>query len=155
MTTPHGEQHNSTACFPLGCWSPMYYAWVSSGNRSMSQNCAPHSARHSGLSQTCSMLDTPWNFLGETMAPLCSRTSLVGPLPKGKWRFSWTNHRYGQNRARSYEPNFKRQSNECTHPGSPRAKKVCLHNVLWRWCPLWHMTVMGYYCTTLYLQGRR
>ena len=47
--------------------------------------------------------------------------------------------------AHSYEPNLKRQSNEWKHPGSPHPKKVChtLHNVLWRWCSLWHMTLMG------------
>ena len=42
-------------------------------------------------------LDTSWNFRGTTMAPLCSRTGLVGPVTKGKWWLSWTNHRYGQN----------------------------------------------------------
>ena len=79
---------------PVGCWSPMYCAWVSSGSRGMSQNCAPHSARHSGLPQTCSDLDTPWNFRCTTMAPLCSRTGLVGPVPKGRWLLSWSNRRY-------------------------------------------------------------
>ena len=28
------EQHSSTACFPVGCWSPMDCAWVSGGIRS-------------------------------------------------------------------------------------------------------------------------
>ena len=31
------------------------------------------------------------------MAPLCSYTGLVGPIPKGRWRLSWTNRRYGRN----------------------------------------------------------
>ena len=31
------------------------------------------------------------------MAPLCSRTGLVGPVPKGRWLFSWMNCRYGRN----------------------------------------------------------
>ena len=79
-----GEQHNSTPCFPDGCWSPMYCAWISSGSRSMSQNCAPDSALHSGLPQTCSALDNPWNFLSAAMAPLCSCTGLFGPVPKGR-----------------------------------------------------------------------
>ena len=61
-----------TPCFPVACWSLMDCAWVNSGSRSMSQNCAPHSARHSGLPQTCSALDTPWNFQSVTKAPLCS-----------------------------------------------------------------------------------
>ena len=30
------------------------------------------------------------------MAPLCSRIGLVGPVPKGRWWFSWTNLRYGR-----------------------------------------------------------
>ena len=62
----------------------------------MSENCAAHSARHSDLPQTCSALNTPWNFRGVTMPPLCSRTGLVGPVPKGRW-FSWRNRRYGRN----------------------------------------------------------
>ena len=60
--------------------------WVS-----MSQNCAPHSAL-----QTCSVLDTPWNFRGAAVAPLCNHTGLVGFVPKWSWRLSWTNHRYGR-----------------------------------------------------------
>ena len=64
---------------------------VSSGSLSMSQNCA----QHSGLQQTCSALDTQWNILGATMTPLCSRTGLIGPVPKGRWRLSWTNRCYG------------------------------------------------------------
>ena len=70
---------------------------ISSGSRSMSQNCVPHSALYSGLLQTCSALDTPWNFRGSTMAPLYSCTGLVGPVSKGKCRLSLTNRRYGRN----------------------------------------------------------
>ena len=57
-TTPHGQQHSSTPCFPVGCWSQMDCAWVSSRSLSMSQNCAPHS----GYQQTCSALDTHMKF---------------------------------------------------------------------------------------------
>ena len=77
---PHGEQHSSTR--------------VSSWSRSMLQNCASRS----GFPQTCSALDTPWNFRGATMAPLCSRIGLVGPLPKRRWRLSCTNRSYEWNR---------------------------------------------------------
>ena len=56
-----------------------------------------NSAWHSGLPQTCNTLDTTWNFRGATMAPLCSRKSLVGPVSNGTWLLSWTNHRYGWN----------------------------------------------------------
>ena len=52
---------------------------------------------HSGLPQNCSTLDTPWNFWGAIMAPLCSRTGLVILVPKERWRLSWTNQHYGQN----------------------------------------------------------
>ena len=83
----------------------------------MSQNYAPRSAWHFGLPRTCSALDTLWNFRGETMAPLCGHTGLIGPVPKGSWRLSWMN-------PRSHEPNLKRQSNEWTHPGSPLPKIV-------------------------------
>ena len=75
-TTPHGEQHSSTPFFPVGCWSLMNCAWVS-GSQSMSQNCAPCSAQRYGLLQTCSPLDTRWNYRGSTMASLCSCTGLV------------------------------------------------------------------------------
>ena len=77
--TPSGEQYSSTSCLPVGSWSPMNCSWVSSGSRSMLQNCAAQSARHSGLPQTWSALDTPWNFRGATMSPLCSHTGLIGP----------------------------------------------------------------------------
>ena len=63
----------------------------------MSQNCAPHSPRHSGLQQNCCALDTPWNFWGATMALLCNCIGLVGPVAKGRRWLSWKNFRYGQN----------------------------------------------------------
>ena len=98
----------------------MNCAWVSSESRSMSQNCAGHCE----LLQTCSILDTPWNFRGVIRAPLSSHTVLVGPVPKGRWRLSWTNRLKDENWARSYEPNLKRLSNEWKHPGSSRPIKV-------------------------------
>ena len=59
------------------------------------------------------------------MTPLCSRTGLVGPVPKRRWRLSWTNHCYGRNLSSLiYAPKLKNQSNEWKHPGSPRPKKV-------------------------------
>ena len=70
-------------------------AWVSSESRSTSQNYSPNCARM--LPQTCSVLDIPWNVRGAKMAPLCSRTGHVGPVPKGRWRLSSTNRRYGRN----------------------------------------------------------
>ena len=102
----------------------MEYAWVSSRSRSISQNWAPHSALHSGLPQTYSAFDTPWNFRSTTMASLCSHTGHVEPVPKGRWRFSWTNRRYGGNLGSLIEPNLKCQSNEWRHPSSPRPKKM-------------------------------
>ena len=84
-------------CFPVGCWSPMDNTWVSSGIRSMPQNCVPHSALHSGLPQTCSALDNSCNFRNATMALICGHTDLVGSVPKGRWRLSWTNRRYRRN----------------------------------------------------------
>ena len=30
-------------------------------------------------------------------AALCSRTGHIGPVPKGRWRLSWTNRHYGRN----------------------------------------------------------
>ena len=117
-TNPRGEQHSSTPCFPVGWCSPMDCSWVSSRSRSTSQNCAPHSARHSGLPQTCSALDIPWNFTGATMALLFSRTGLVGPVPKGRWRLFGRIFTMDETWVRSYEPNLKRQSNEWKHISS-------------------------------------
>ena len=64
-TTPRGEQQISTPCFSVWWWWPIVCALVSSGNQGMSENCAPYLARHSGLLQTCSALDKPWNSEGE------------------------------------------------------------------------------------------
>ena len=86
-----GRTHSLTPCFPVECWSPMDFAWISRGSRSMPQNCAPHSARHSGLPETCSALNIPCNFRGAITALLCSRTGLVRPVPKERWWLSWTN----------------------------------------------------------------
>ena len=128
-------------------------AWVSSGSLSMSQNCAPYSARHSGLPQTCSALDTPWNFRGASMVPLCSHTGLVGPIPEGRWRHSWTNCRYERNLGSLNEVKLKRQVNKWKHPGSPCTKKVPPTQ-----CAMKVMFIVAYdmeYCTTLLHQGRR
>ena len=57
----------TTPCFSVGCWSPMDCAWVSSGSLSMSENCAPYSAGHSALPQTCNELGTQWNLRGSKM----------------------------------------------------------------------------------------
>ena len=143
-TTPRGEKRSSTPSFPVRCWSSMDYACVSSGSLSVSQNCAPRSARHSGLPQTCRALDTSWNFRGATMAPQCSRTGVVGPVPKGRWRLFldesslWTkpgrahmNQTWNSNQMNGSIPVFLEQI------------KCSLHNVLWRWCSLWRMTLMG------------
>ena len=96
-------------------------------------NCAPHSARHSGLPQTCSMLDTPWNFWGATMAPLCSHTGLVGLVPKEDDNFLeklllWT------------KPGLTHmnQLEMPKHPSSPHPKKVLPTNVLWRY-GIWYI----------------
>ena len=132
-TTPRGEQHSSTPCLSVGCWSPMDCAWFS--------NCGPHSTRHSGLPQTCSALGTPWNILGATMAPLCSCTGLVGPVPKVRWRLSWTNHRYGW----KLESPLRRDANQMNGsiPVLLVQRKCDLQNVLGRWCWLWCMSMMG------------
>ena len=47
--------------------------------------------------RTCSALDIPWNFRVVTLAPLCIRKGLFGPVPNGRWRLSWKNRRYGRN----------------------------------------------------------
>ena len=125
-TTPLGEQYTSNPCFLVGCWSPIDCAWVSSGSRSMSQNCASHSARHSGLPQTCSALDrpTPWNFRGATVGRLCNRTALVGYVPKGKWRLPWRIVAMDETWARSQEPNWNVN----------QMKEAFQHGRLARWC---------------------
>ena len=130
--------------FPDGCIWPMDCAWVNSGILSMSQNCAPHSARHSGLPQTCSPLDTQLNFRGVTMAPLCSRTGLVGPLPKGRWRLPWTYRRYGKNLVSLIRTKLKTPIKKIgSIPVLLFQRECSIHNVLWRWCSLWRMTLWG------------
>ena len=143
--TPCGE-HHSTPCFPVGWWSPMHCVWASSESWSMSQNCVPHSAWHSGLPKTSSTLDAPWNFRGATMAPLCSRTGLVGPVPMGRWRLSRTNRRDASlwtksGLAHKYQIGNANQMNGSI-PVLLVQRKCALHNVLWRWCSLWSMTLM-------------
>ena len=99
-------QFNS--CFPIGCWSSMDLAWVSNKSLSKSQNCASHSAQHSGLPQTCSALDISWYFRGATMAPLCSCTGLVGQVPlEGNYFLELI--------ITMDEPNLKHQSNKWKH----------------------------------------
>ena len=56
--TRRTTEFNSLRPYWIDARSPMDCTWVSSGSRSMSQNCVPHSA-HSGLPQICSALDTP------------------------------------------------------------------------------------------------
>ena len=59
------------------------------------------------------------------MTPLCSRTGLFGPVPKGRWLLSWTNRRYGRNLLSLIRTKLEeRRSGEWKHPGSPRPKKV-------------------------------
>ena len=142
-TTPHGEQHGPSPCFPVGCWSPIDCAWVSSGSLSMPQNCAQHSARHSGLPQTFRALDTPRNFRGATMGILCNRTGLVGRVPKGSWRLSWTNRRYGRNLGSLIRTKLENNQMNGIVPVLLVQRKHAQHNVLWRWCSMWRMTLMG------------
>ena len=118
----------------------MDFAWVTRGSLSMSQNCAPHSARHYGLPQSCSALNTPWNFRGAAMAPLCSRTGLVGPEPKGRWRLSWTNRRCGRNLGSLIRT--KLETPIKWMEGSTAIllvqRKCPYYNMVWRCCSLWH-----------------
>ena len=117
---------SSTPYFPIGCWYPMNCAWVSSGSRSRSQNCVPHSARHSELQKNCSAFDTPRNFRGETMTPLCSHTGIVRPVRKGKWRLHstvlevsslWTKPGFAH-----INQTWNPKSNKWKHPGSTHPK---------------------------------
>ena len=80
-------------------------------------------------------------------ATLCSHTGLVEPVPEGGYDFLGRIVTMDKTWARSYEPNLKCQSNEWKYPSSPHPKKVYSHNVLWRWCSLWHDTdrVILYY----------
>ena len=134
--TVHGEQHSSTPCFPVGCWSPIDCVWVSSESRSMSQNCTPHSARHSGLPQTCSALDNLCYVWGATMAPLCSRTGLNGPVPKGRWWLSWTNYRYGRNLT-SHISTMGRKFTRNTIHVSKCPSLIAVTNGLMKFCNNW------------------
>ena len=111
--------------------------------KSMSQNCASHSARHFRLPQTCSGLDTPWNFRGSTMAPLCSMTGLVGPVPKGRWLLFWANRHYGPNLGSLIRPRLEMPIKwmEASWFSSSKESvpyrmccEVDVHCEVWQWC---------------------
>ena len=97
----------------------MYCPWFSSGRQCMSQSCAPHSARYSGLSQTCSTFWIPMKFLK------CNNgTAMQSQKPWWTGTKGKVNTFLDETWAHSYEPKLKRQSNEWKHPSSPRPKKV-------------------------------
>ena len=77
MTTPRGVQPGSTPSLSDADsrWTARELA--AEVGVPMSQKCAPHSARQSEL-------EIPRIFVGTTMASLCSRTGLVGQVPKGR-----------------------------------------------------------------------
>ena len=132
-----------------------------SGSRSISQNCAQHSARHSGLPQTSSALDIPWSFRGAIMAPLCSPTGLVGPVPKGKWQLSWKKPGLAH-RNQTWNANQMNGSIWFSSSNESASYKMCckddVHCGLWHWlnntvphCKLPPRKTVNaaYYCTFL------
>ena len=97
-TTPHGEQHSSTLCFPVGCWSPMDCTWVS--NESWSRLC------HKMCSTFCTTLWVTENLkcVGYPMKfPEWNYGSTVQSqrpcwtCTKGKVTIFWKNRHYGLN----------------------------------------------------------
>ena len=132
--------------------------WVGIESWSMSQNCPPHSSRHSGLPQTSSALDTPWNFWGTTMAPLCSRIGLVGLVPKGRWRLSWKNRCYGWNLGSLIRNKFEtliqwmQASQFSSSKKSVPYTMFCEGNVH---CGIWHWWVNTAPCYTSKPDGKR
>ena len=96
------------------------------------------------VTANCSALDTSGNFRGATMIPLYSCTGLVGPEPKGRWRFPWTNRRYGRHLGSLIRT--KVETAIKLMEGSRFLlvqRKSTLNSVLLRWCSLWRMTFMG------------
>ena len=91
----------------------------------MSLNCAPNSARHSGLHKLAAHWISHeisevqhWQRYAVAQA-LLDRYQRKGDAFLGRivaMNETWT---------RSYEPNLKRQSNQLKCPGSLRPKKVC------------------------------
>ena len=123
-TTPHGEQHSSTLASLLDADCRWTAHELAAEVKSMSQNCATHCVRYSGLPQTCSALGTreiskvqKWHHYAVTQV-LLDRYQREGDDFLG-WIVTmeeiWV---------RSYEPNLKCQSNEWKHPGSPHPNKV-------------------------------
>ena len=135
--TPLGEEHSSTLWFPVGSWSPKDYEWVSSGSRRVSQNCVPHSARHSVLPANLQRVGYPLNLLSAATTPLCSCIGLGVPVPKGRWRLSWT-------KPGLVHTNQTWNVNQMN--GSILVlvvqRKCALRNVMWSWCSLWRMTLL-------------
>ena len=102
----------------------MDWAWDSCGRRNMSLNCAPHSARHSGVPEICSSMDTPWNFWGATMTPICSRTGIVRLVPRGMWRLSRFNRCYVRNLGSLIRTTLEMPIKWIEASGSPCRNKV-------------------------------
>ena len=106
--------------------------WVSRGSRSMSQNCPPHSARHSRLRQTCSAFGYPMKF------SRCKNGTAI------QWhRPCWTG-------TKGKVTTFLDESSLWTKLGLARTnqtwngsttvilfqRKCAVYNVLWRGCSL-------------------
>ena len=87
--TPRGEQCSSIPCFPIECWS-----WLQRKSEYVTKLCSTFCTAFF-ITAKLQRVGHPWNFRGRTIAPLCSRTGLVGPVLKGSWWLYWWNRRYG------------------------------------------------------------
>ena len=90
----------------------------------MSENCAPHSARHSGLPHTCSALDTHEISEVQQWYRYAVAQALLGRYQRKGDDFLGRIGAMDETWSRSLEPNLKRRAKEWKYPGSPRPKKV-------------------------------
>ena len=148
--TSRGEQHSSTPCFPVGCWSLMDCASVSSGSWSMLENCTKLWV-YENLQRFGYPMKSPRCNNGTAMQshkPYWTGTkrkvkTLLDESPLWmKPGLVYTNQTWNAHKTKGSIPVLLVQ------------RKWAIYIVLWRWCSLWCMTLMSWYCTTLYLQGR-
>ena len=92
------------------------------------------------------------------MAPLCSRTGLVGPLPKGRWRLSWRNRRHGRNFGSLIRNTFETSIKWMEAPRVSSSKKSESYAMFLEGdvhCGVWHWWGNTAPCCTSKADGKR
>ena len=114
-------------------------AWVSSRSRSMSQNCASYSVRHSRNRKLAAHW-IPHEISEMQQWHRCAvAQALLDPYEREGDDFLGRIVAMDETWAHLYKPNLKCQSNEWKHPSSPHPEKVCPTS-----CPVKVMSIVAY-----------